>query len=83
MIISKLKKEDYNNYDLFIVMDDYNLQDTIKILNNHNKVLKLLDRNIIDPWYTGDFDITYKDIKEGCIKLLNYILEDKYLNKKL
>lgn len=80
---SQLKKEDYNNYDLFIVMDDYNLQDTIKILNNHNKVLKLLDRNIIDPWYTGDFDITYKDIKEGCIKLLNYILEDKYLNKKL
>ena len=23
-------------------------------------------RDIADPWYTGNFDDTYRDVKEGC-----------------
>lgn len=42
------------------------------------KVSRLLDfgpnpRDIADPWYTGDFDATYRDICEGCKALHDYI----------
>jgi protein-tyrosine phosphatase len=30
-------------------------------------------RAIADPWYTGNFDVTYRDVKEGCEALLVYI----------
>ncbi len=33
----------------------------------------LPDRDIADPWYTGDFDATYDDILEGCTALLRTI----------
>ena len=40
------------------------------------KVHLLLDwsahpRAIADPWYTGDFDATYRDVLEGCQSLLD------------
>ena len=43
-----------------------------------NKVHRLLDysgqpRDIADPWYTGNFDITYDDIAEGCKDFLQYL----------
>ena len=31
-------------------------------------------RDIADPWYTGNFDATYEDVKEGCEALLAHIL---------
>ena len=39
------------------------------------KISKLLEfagssRNIADPWYTGDFETTYRDVLEGCEALL-------------
>ena len=33
--------------------------------------------DIADPWYTGNFDATYRDVNEGCDGLLTYILEQK------
>ena len=36
-----------------------------------------LFRDIADPWYTGNFDATYRDVNEGCDALLAYILEQK------
>ena len=46
------------------------------------KIYRLLDftrnpRDIADPWYTGNFDATYRDVNEGCDALLAYILEQK------
>ena len=29
--------------------------------------------DVADPWYTGDFETTYKDVYEGCTELLKYI----------
>lgn len=44
------------------------------------KVYKLLSfagsgRDIADPWYTGDFDETYRDVEEGLEGFLNYLRE--------
>lgn len=43
------------------------------------KVYRLLDfaehpRDIEDPWYTGNFDVTYEDIVEGCQAFLKAVL---------
>ena len=46
------------------------------------KIFRLLDfsaspRDIADPWYTGNFDVTYDDIAEGCQAFLQYLSEKK------
>ncbi|MDE5715921.1 MAG: low molecular weight phosphotyrosine protein phosphatase [Anaeroplasmataceae bacterium] len=67
----QLKKQDYDFYDYILGMDAYNLRNINKIFEGRmEKVHLLLDftpypRDISDPWYTGDFEQTYKDIMEG------------------
>jgi len=41
------------------------------------------DNNIDEPWYTGDFNITYSEIFDGCSVLLNYIIDKKQIQAKL
>ena len=36
-------------------------------------------RDIADPWYTGNFDVTYEDVKEGCEAFLQYLMENEPL----
>ena len=76
----QLKKSDYEKYDYLLGMDSYNIRNMLKILggDQDKKVKRLLDytdepRDISDPWYSGKFDITYQDIKEGCEALLKTI----------
>ena len=70
----RLEKEDYDKYDLFIGMEDSNINNINRILLKTDKTIRLLDdRNISDPWYTRDFERAYNDIYEGCIKLLDKI----------
>ena len=64
-------------YDLLIGMDDYNMADLRRLVfpEDSGKIRKLLsfagsERDIADPWYTGNFDETYADIIEGCTALL-------------
>ena len=64
-------------YDLLIGMDDYNMADLRRLVfpEDAGKIKKLLsfagsERDIADPWYTGNFDETYADILEGCTALL-------------
>ena len=74
----QLKKEDYDNYDLFLCMDERNVGNTLRIFGGDRlgKVKKLMtyagiERDISDPWYSGDFSGTYSDI----LKSLNGLLE--------
>ena len=72
----QLKKSDYAKYDYIIGMDSYNLPN-----DTENKIQLLLDwsdnpRDIADPWYTGDFDVTYNDVLEGCTALLKEIKKE-------
>jgi len=79
----QLKKEDYNNFDYIIGMEERNIRDIYRIIGDdkENKVYRLLDfsdnpRDIADPWYTGNFDITYNDIVEGLEGFLEYLKID-------
>ena len=78
----QLKRADYDEYDFILGMDRWNRKNMLRILGEdpQSKVSLLLDfaehpRDIADPWYTGNFDVTYDDIVEGCEALLAYILE--------
>ena len=73
----RMTSDDYNRYDLLIVMDSNNLRNTLRIVghDNKNKIKKLMDYtgggDVADPWYTGDFETTYRDILSGCQALLD------------
>lgn len=80
----QMTKKDYEEYDYLIGMDDWNIKNMMRITGGDpaQKIYKLLafsgnSRDIADPWYTGNFDVTYNDILEGCEAFLNYCL--KYL----
>lgn len=78
----QIKKEDYKLYDYIIVMEERNKIDVIKIVGPdvENKIHLLLEytdnknKDIDDPWYTGDFDTTYDLIYQGCVGLYNYLV---------
>ena len=66
-----------SEYDLIVGMDAYNMADLRRLVYPADipKVRRLLDfagvdRDVADPWYTGNFDETYADILEGCTALL-------------
>lgn len=72
---------DYENFDYIIGMDTWNMRNLNRMLKGDpdGKAYKLLTfagsgRDIADPWYTGDFDATYEDVKEGCEALLEHTL---------
>ena len=77
----QVTKRDYEHYDLLLVMDSNNIRNLRRVLgeDTQNKVHLLLDyterkgENIADPWYTGDFDVTYNDIMEGLAGLLEQL----------
>lgn len=77
----QLTKADYDAYDYLVGMEDVNIRNMKRILGEdpEHKIYKLLDftdepgRNISDPWYTGDFTTTYRDILEGCEAFLLYL----------
>ena len=78
----QLKAEDYVKYDLFICMDSANVRNATRILNGDKcgKVKKLLsfvgeDRDVADPWYTDNFEITYTDVYNGIVALLKTLDE--------
>lgn len=69
-------------YDLLIGMDGYNIADLRRLVfpEDVGKIRKMLsfagsERDIADPWYTGNFDQTYADILEGCSALLEHLGE--------
>ena len=76
----QMTRADYDRYDYLIGMDQWNIRNMQRIAgkDEKGKIRRLLDftdhpRDIADPWYTGNFDITYEDIREGCEALLRYL----------
>ena len=77
----QITKEDYANFDLILCMEAYNIRNLrhtlgITLLDEDAKlacpkIRLLLDRDVADPWYTGDFEATYRDVVEGCQQLLS------------
>ncbi|WP_165172546.1 low molecular weight protein-tyrosine-phosphatase [Adlercreutzia sp. ZJ242] len=76
----RITPRDYANFDLLIGMDEANVRNMRRLFADdpEGKVHLLLsfageDRPIADPWYTGDFDATYRDVLAGCTGLLKYL----------
>ena len=65
-------------------MEESNIRNIERIVGSDidHKLSKLLDysntpRDIADPWYTGNFEIAYNDILEGCNAFLDYLIKER------
>ncbi|MBR0133273.1 MAG: low molecular weight phosphotyrosine protein phosphatase [Lachnospiraceae bacterium] len=78
----QLRKSDYAYYDYLIGMDSMNMRNIENMtghMRSEGKIFKMLDfagvnRDVSDPWYTGDFRQAYEDIELGCRCFLEKIL---------
>lgn len=83
----QVTKSDYREYDHLIIMDSFNMRNLLRIVgsDNDNKISYLLDyagrpgQSIADPWYTGDFQLTYNDVLSGCEGFLNYLRQGNFV----
>ena len=80
----QITKADYGKYDYILGMEQRNIRNILRIvgMDSEGKVKLLLDysddsRDIADPWYTGDFESTYRDVVEGCEGFLRYLEKNK------
>ena len=78
----QMTRADYDRYDYLIGMDEWNIRNIKRITGGdpEGKIFKMMSfsgisRDVADPWYTGDFEATWKDVTEGCQGLLEYILK--------
>ena len=77
-VARQLRREDYEDWDLFIGMDEANLRNMRRLFGGDpaGKCSLLLSHTnrpgeVADPWYTGDFEATWQDVEEGCQALLS------------
>ena len=78
----QMTRADYEHYDLLICMDASNLRNMERICGGdpHGKMKMLLDYtdrpgSVADPWYTGDFEATWRDVEAGCTGLFRALTE--------
>ena len=70
----QVNKADYDHYDRIYYMDRSNARYLARMLpRDPEKIRPLLDHDVADPWYTGDFDATYDDVLAGCEGFLEYL----------
>lgn len=74
----QITQRDYEEFDYIIGMDHSNLRSMLRRYHNDpkGKISLLLDYTdrpgeVADPWYTGNFDATWRDVNEGCHGFLN------------
>lgn len=73
----QLTRDDYVRFDLLVGMDSWNIRNMNAICGGdlEGKIHRLLDftsrpGDVADPWYTGDFEATWRDVLEGCQAIL-------------
>ena len=73
----QITRRDYQYYDLIVGMDQWNLRNMRRMLGGDpdGKICLLMDYtdrpgDVADPWYTGDFEATWRDVLEGCEGML-------------
>ena len=76
----RVTSQDYDRYDRIVCMDHSNIRLlTYRIgADTAGKVSLLLDwagesQDVADPWYTGDFEATYRDLLRGCSAMLRQL----------
>ena len=66
----QITQQDVDSYDHIFYMDSSNLRYLNRMFPGENKFRPFLNRDVADPWFTGDFTQTWADICEGCAKIL-------------
>ena len=76
----QMTRADYDEYDLLIGMDEANVRNMHRICggDRDGKIKMLLDytdhpRAVADPWYTRDFEATWRDVNDGCRAMLRQL----------
>ena len=70
-------------WDHVICMDRNNMRNLTRMFGEDAKKVRLMmslvgeERDVADPWYTGDFDATYDDVLRGCTALFEEIMGRK------
>lgn len=84
----QMTRADFEKFDLLVGMDTENIRNMKRISagKHDDRICRLLDfsdniRDISDPWYTGDFERTYRDILEGCEGLIKWLCEKGIIEK--
>lgn len=80
----QLTNRDYTDYDLLIGMDQANVRNMRGIFcgNPEEKIHLLMEyagqpgQEVADPWYTRDFEATWRDVSVGCQGLLEYLIKE-------
>jgi protein-tyrosine phosphatase len=88
LIARQIKKQDLNDFDYIVAMDKQNKNDILSLTNEENtKVFQLLDlvedvqnKDVPDPYYTGNFNEVYDLVVKGCTALLEKIKKEHHLN---
>lgn len=83
----QMNRDDYLYFDFLIGMDTANIRNMQRIAGGEDRqgrIFKLLEftahaRDVADPWYTGDFEATYRDVVAGCQGFLDYLEQEGYL----
>lgn len=77
----QITSKDAEYYDYLIGMDSANIRNMSRVFgkNGEGKIFKLMEiagkeRDVADPWYTRDFEATWRDVNEGCEALLGKIM---------
>ena len=78
-----MTRQDYDAYDYLVGMDQANLRNMRAISGGdpNGKISLLMDwtdrpGSVADPWYTGDFETTWRDVEAGCRGLLRALLTE-------
>lgn len=74
----QMTRADYDRFDMIIGMDRWNLRNMQRICDGdpEGKIHLLMDftsrpGDVADPWYTRNFEATWRDVVEGCKGILN------------
>ena len=71
----QVTREDFDRFDRIYYMDESNRRYLSRMLpRDERKIRPLLERDVADPWYTGDFGAAWSDIEEGCRRILEEFL---------
>jgi protein-tyrosine phosphatase len=67
----QITRAELDGYDKIYYMDASNARYLRRLFGDDAaKCQPLIDRDVADPWYTGDFSATWADVLEGCSRIL-------------
>ena len=84
MTARQIRAQDLNEFDYLIVMDDKNERDVRAVATGRAHIARLLDylptardKNVPDPYFTGDFDAVYRMVNAACENLLAHVRREQ------